>query len=63
MTEYQICEDYRRAKFKAKQVHILAELNLVGKKEIVDILKRNGLAVNLRRNNPEKSNRKETAEQ
>ena len=45
MTEDEICEMYRTAKSKAKQVGILAELNATSKERIVEILEEYGYAV------------------
>ncbi|MBQ9428594.1 MAG: hypothetical protein IJU41_03505 [Clostridia bacterium] len=42
MTNSEICASYRDAKFKKKQVEILAELNDCGKKEIIKILSDGG---------------------
>lgn len=42
MTEHEICREYRAAKYKNKQVEILAELNGLELEQIVDILLRGG---------------------
>lgn len=42
MTEYEICQSYREALNKTKQISILAELNACEKKAIIEIIHRNG---------------------
>lgn len=48
MSEAEICMDYRQAANPGKQIGILAELNLCGVAEIVEILERNGCKVDKR---------------
>lgn len=48
MSEAEICLDYRQAANPGKQIGILAELNLCGVAEIVEILERNGCKVDKR---------------
>lgn len=43
VNEYEICREYRTAKRKAAQIGILADLNLITRKEVREILVRNGL--------------------
>lgn len=57
MTEQEICESYRKAEYKAKQVSILAQLTLKPASEIKEILKRNGYMV------PEVKHRKPKTEE
>lgn len=45
MTDGEICRNYKAAKDKEQQIEILADLNLVGKKEIREILTKNGMEV------------------
>lgn len=42
MSEFEICQRYRQAKDKQRQIKILAELNAVYVSTIMGILKRNG---------------------
>lgn len=43
MTDAEIALDYKLAKYKYKQISILADLNAVGRKTIIDILIRQGV--------------------
>ena len=43
VNEYEICREYRTAKRKDAQIGILADLNLITRKEVREILVRNGL--------------------
>lgn len=42
MTEYEICYSYRTAKHKARQIHIIAELNGIKDLEVIKTLTKNG---------------------
>ena len=48
MTEAEILRDYREAKAKNKQIEILADMNLVTKKEMAQFLAANGMQVDKR---------------
>ena len=48
MTEAEILRDYREAKAKNKQIEILADMNLVTKKEMAQFLAENGMQVDKR---------------
>lgn len=48
MTEAEILRDYREAKAKNKQIEILADMNLVTKKEMAQFLADNGMQVDKR---------------
>lgn len=43
VNEYEICREYRMAKHKSAQIGILADLYLIARKEVREILVRNGL--------------------
>ena len=43
MTEADIVINYRQAKFKYKQIGILADMNLTGRGAIIEILRRHGV--------------------
>ena len=43
VNEYEICREYRTAKHKSAQIGILADLYLITRKEVREILVRNGL--------------------
>jgi len=43
MSEFEICQQYRLAKDKNKQIQIIADLNACSVKEIMDVLKNNNL--------------------
>ena len=43
MTAEEICRDYRQAASPSSQIGVLADLNLVTKAEIIEILKRGGV--------------------
>jgi len=45
MTEHEICRDYQNAKYKDDQLDILADLNLITRIEVINILTRNGVEV------------------
>ena len=42
MTEFEICQEFRQSKEPRKQIGILADLNVCSKREIAEILIRNG---------------------
>ena len=42
MSDYEICQSYRQAKDKRKQIFILAQLNTAYYSRIIKILKENG---------------------
>lgn len=42
MTEREICSDYRNAKDRNEQITVLAELNGIGRIDIIRILRKNG---------------------
>lgn len=44
-TEREIVREYNSAKYRNKKIGVLAQLNLVTRKEIIDILERNGVEV------------------
>ncbi len=52
MTDYEICESYRRAKFPHIQIGILSELTLYPKEKIIGILESAGFTV--KKNNPKR---------
>lgn len=43
VNEYEICREYRTAKHKSAQIGILADLYLITREEVREILVRNGL--------------------
>lgn len=45
MTNEEICQSYQQAKHKAKQIQILAELNVCTKEEILAVLEAEGITV------------------
>ena len=45
MTNEEICQSYQQAKRKAKQIQILAELNVCTKEEILAVLEAEGITV------------------
>ena len=51
MTAYEICQSYRNAASRNKQVKILAELNMCGKNDIIRILSENGIVHRIRKDN------------
>lgn len=42
MSEREICRDYRNAKDRNEQITVLAELNGIGRIDIIRILRKNG---------------------
>lgn len=44
-TEREIVREYNSAKYRNKKIGVLAQLNLVTRKDIIDILERNGVEV------------------
>lgn len=42
MTEYEICYNYRTAKYQSRQIQILADLNGTDSLQIIAVLVRNG---------------------
>lgn len=42
MSEREICSDYRNAKNRNDQITVLAELNGIGRMDIIRILRKNG---------------------
>ena len=45
MTDYEICYSYRTAKYKSRQIHIIAELNGTKDLEVIKVLTKNGEAL------------------
>ena len=63
MTDGEICEMYRTAKEKAKEIKILAECNATSKEKIVNVLEAGGYKVDKRvLNSSRKKVRAESAE-
>jgi len=44
-TEYEIVREYLNAKYRNKKIGFLAQLNCVSRKEIIEILERNGVEI------------------
>ena len=44
-TEYEIVREYNSAKYRNKNIGVLAQLNCVSRKEIIEILERNGVTI------------------
>jgi len=45
MTNEEICQSYQQAKHKAKQIQILAELNVCTKEDVLAVLEAEGITV------------------
>ena len=45
MDDFEIERDYRHAKNKVEQIHILADMNMCSKKEIEELLEKRGVTV------------------
>lgn len=44
-TEFEIVKEYNNAKYRNKKIGVLAQLNCVSRKEIIEILERNGVKI------------------
>lgn len=56
MTENEIAMNYKQAKYKYKQIGILADMNLKGRGAIIDILRRHGVYEEPKKKNGGKGN-------
>lgn len=48
MSNAEICRSYQQAKYKAKQIQILADMNICSEAEIIAVLEENDIPVGVR---------------